>query len=184
MKHFISEEEFKSMLLNIKEGHKLAIKYVDSDGDLGALIFYCIVPFRYKVILYTYPQTSADVGMIQEDIDNGWDEAIHDVWTDITDTCGYRLFTEDKYTKGRLKKVLLNNGLQGKNENELYLEVPGHLLSPTGKLVTQVFYDKHIDVVGVYWVDKDGEEDSMSLSALVEPLQDEILRRVLVPIIG
>lgn len=94
MKHFISEEEFKSMLLNIEEGHKLAIKYVDNDGDLGALIFYCIVPFRYKVILYTYPQTWADVGMIQEDIDNGWDEAIHDVWTDITDTCGYTLFTE------------------------------------------------------------------------------------------
>lgn len=94
MRHHITEEEFKSMLLNLKEGERLCIKYVDNCGNEDALEFLSLFPFRYEIILYTYPQTSADVGMIQEDIDNGWDEAIHDVWTDITDTCGYILFTE------------------------------------------------------------------------------------------
>ena len=88
------ETEFRLFLLTLEDGDRIRIKYVDNAGNEDRLEFVCIVPFRYKVILYTYPKTWADVGMIQEDIDNGWDEAIHDVWVDITQTCEYTLFTE------------------------------------------------------------------------------------------
>lgn len=46
---------------------------------------------KYPCIIYNQPMT-LDVGVIQEDIDDGWENSIHEVWNDITEMCGFRPF--------------------------------------------------------------------------------------------
>lgn len=46
---------------------------------------------RYDFIVYSYPKT-LDAGLIQEDIEDGWDGNIYRVWFDITTTCNLRPF--------------------------------------------------------------------------------------------
>lgn len=81
-----------------------------------------------------------------------------------------------------IKEILQNHGQVG-GFGERYLEVPGQLMSPTGKWVSHLYYREDIDVIAVYWIDGQGHGDTMALSALVEPLQEEIIKRTIVPLL-
>ena len=90
MKHYLSYEEFEEFVLREREGaaRHFILDCEDVEGFRRTIVFRDDW-FQCRIILYTYPQT-LDVGIIQEDIDNGWDEAIRDVWYDITQTCGWK----------------------------------------------------------------------------------------------
>ena len=92
MKHYLTEQEFKETLLKMEiPNSEISIAGEYENGEITHIRFRCVF-FFYKIYLYTYPMTN-DIGMIQEDIDNGWDETIHNVFSDFED-CGIRLFFE------------------------------------------------------------------------------------------
>ena len=95
MKHFLTEQEFKEFILKPRtNGAEFNLACQDTLGDTECITFRAEW-FICRCFLYSIPQT-LDVGLIQEDIDNGWDEAIHDVWIDITSTCGWKPFFKVK----------------------------------------------------------------------------------------
>jgi len=87
MKHFITEQEFKSILMHLREGEVSIMCETDAEDEE---IRFRAVKFFYKVILYSYPFTN-DIGLIQED-EEGWDAPLHEVWYDITEQCGFKPF--------------------------------------------------------------------------------------------
>lgn len=91
MRHYLTEQEFKEFLLKERrDGQRFEIAAEDDHGDTSTITF--IEKFFFsRIFLYTLP-LCFDVGVIQEDIDDGWDTPIHDVWLDITSTCGWKPF--------------------------------------------------------------------------------------------
>lgn len=95
MKCYITEEQFTGTLLTLEANRKWRMK-CESDGGKRTIIFekhlYEIEHGdKYPCILYNLPMT-LDVGVIQEDMDDGWENNIHEVWLDITEQCGFRPF--------------------------------------------------------------------------------------------
>ena len=97
MKHYLTFEEFEEFVLREREGaaRHFVLDCEDDEGYRHTIVFRDDW-FQCRIILYTLPNT-LDIGIIQEDIDNGWEENIKDVWCDITQTCGWRpYFLENK----------------------------------------------------------------------------------------
>ena len=88
MKHYLTEEEFSQKLLNLYG--EISID-CDTDDATVEHVRFRAVHFFNRVILYTYPFTN-DIGLIQEDEEDGWTLPLHEVWMDITDQCGWRPF--------------------------------------------------------------------------------------------
>lgn len=89
MRHYLNYEEFKEFVLRERVGEdEFSLFCEDNYGDTEVIRFRDYF-FIYRIILYTLPNC-LDIGIIQEDIDNGWDEAIRDVLYDITQTCGWK----------------------------------------------------------------------------------------------
>lgn len=89
MKHYLTEQEFTQKLQNIPYGE---INF-DCETDDGSIehIRFRVDYFFFRIILYSYPFTN-DIGLIQEDEEDGWSQPLHEVWMDITDQCGWRPF--------------------------------------------------------------------------------------------
>lgn len=94
MRHYLTEKEFADFVLRERLGccYEFTLLCEDNCGEVQTMRFRDDW-FVWRIILYTYPNSS-DIGVIQEDIDNGWDDAVHDVWVDITVTCEWRPFFE------------------------------------------------------------------------------------------
>lgn len=93
MKCYITEEQFTGTLVTLKANRKWRMK-CECDGEERTIIFekhlYEVENGqKYPCILYNLPMT-LDVGVIQEDMDDGWENNIHEVWLDITEQCGFR----------------------------------------------------------------------------------------------
>lgn len=88
MKHYITFEEFSKMIQGLYG--ETALKCETADGTVEHIRFRSVY-FFYRVILYTYPFTN-DVGLIQEDEEEGWEKPVREVWYDITEQCGWRPF--------------------------------------------------------------------------------------------
>lgn len=89
MKHYLSYEEFEEFVLREHVGDpEFTLPCENDHGENDAIRFRDDF-FIYRIILYTLPNC-LDIGIIQEDIDNGWEDNIKDVWYDITQTCGWK----------------------------------------------------------------------------------------------
>lgn len=105
MRHYINYDEFYDKLVNhlpVDETWRLKCedKYFPEDENIGYTIVFAKHQYEaengsmYDFIVYSYLMT-LDAGFIQEDIDNGWDENISDVWNDITEICNLKPFIEE-----------------------------------------------------------------------------------------
>ena len=100
-RHYLSYEEFYNKLAyHLPVGETWRLKCEDAD-DPDDNCNYTLVfakhkyeaenGFMYDFIVYSYPKT-LDAGLIQEDIDEGWDANISSVWNDITEVCNLKPF--------------------------------------------------------------------------------------------
>jgi hypothetical protein len=95
MKHYLTETEFKEILLKMEiPNSEISFGTEDEFGHNTDIYprFRMVNFLGLRVFLYNYPSTP-DVGLLQEDSETGWDEPIHDVYQDFID-CGYRLFVK------------------------------------------------------------------------------------------
>ena len=93
MKKYISEQVFARTLVTLGTNKVWRMK-CECDGEDRTVIFkkhlYEVEDgSKYPCILYNLPMT-LDVGVIQEDLDDGWKNNIHEVWLDITEQCGFK----------------------------------------------------------------------------------------------
>ena len=99
MRHYIDYNEFYDKLVNqLHEGESLRISCESEYNNIYTFVFAKHLyeaenGTMYPFIVYSYPNT-LDAGFIQEDIDNGWDENISDVWSDIVNICELKPFVE------------------------------------------------------------------------------------------
>ena len=101
VREYISYGYFYKKLVNLSVGETWRLKCEDNDCPEDDNCLYTLVfakhkyeaenGFMYDFIVYSYPKT-LDAGLIQEDIDEGWDENISRVWFDITTTCNLKPF--------------------------------------------------------------------------------------------
>lgn len=100
-RHYISFEEFYNKLVDrLPVGKTWRLKCEDADDPDDNCVYTLVFAkhkyeaengFMYDFIVYSYPKT-LNAGLIQEDIDNGWEENISDVWFDITEVCNLKPF--------------------------------------------------------------------------------------------
>lgn len=101
-KHYLSYEEFYDKLVeHLPVGESWRLKCEDGDDPYGENCNYTLIFAKYQYeagdggvydfIVYSYPMT-LNAGFIQEDVDDGWDAAISNVWFDITETCNLKPF--------------------------------------------------------------------------------------------
>lgn len=101
-RHYISFEEFYDKLVDhlpVEETWRLKCEdndHPEDDNCLYTLVFAkhkyeAENGFMYDFIVYSYPKT-LDAVLIQENIDNGWEENIGNVWFDITEVCKLKPF--------------------------------------------------------------------------------------------
>lgn len=99
MRHYIDYDEFYDKLVNqLHDGESLRISCESEYNHIYTLVFAKHLyeaenGAMYPFIVYSYPKT-LDAGLIQEDVDNGWDENISDVWSDMVIVCELKPFVE------------------------------------------------------------------------------------------
>lgn len=104
MRHYIDYDEFYDKLVNhLPEDETWRLKCEDNENPDDDEMIYTLAFAKHKYeaedgamydfIVYSYPRT-LDAGLIQEDIDEGWDPGICDVWADITESCNLKPFVE------------------------------------------------------------------------------------------
>ena len=99
MRKYIDYKEFYDKLVNhLPENETWRLDCESDDDCIYRLVFTKHLyeaenGAMYPFIVYSYPKT-LDAGLIQEDIDNGWDEAIENVWINITEICNLEPFIE------------------------------------------------------------------------------------------
>lgn len=102
VRHYLSYEEFYNKLVHrlpVGETWRLKCENNDHPEDDYCLLTLVFAKHKYEAengimydfIVYSYPKT-LDAGLIQEDVDNGWEENISNVWFDITEICNLKPF--------------------------------------------------------------------------------------------
>ncbi len=88
-KHYLSYDEFYNKLVDhLPVGETWRLKCEDNDNPEDDNCIYTLVfakhkyeaenGFMYDFVVYSYPKT-LDAGLIQEDIEDGWDGSIYRV---------------------------------------------------------------------------------------------------------
>lgn len=100
VRKYIGYEYFYKKLVSLPIGETWRLKCEDADNPDDNCNYTLVFAkhkyeaengFMYDFIVYSYPKT-LDAGLIQEDIDEGWDANISSVWNDITEVCNLKPF--------------------------------------------------------------------------------------------
>ena len=101
MKYYLSLEEFRDKIINLPDDESLwRMKCENEEGRIYTLTFSkhrfeAEDGNTYPFVVYSFPMT-LDAGIINERIDEGWDEDIEEVWNDIVSSCGFKPFVSKR----------------------------------------------------------------------------------------
>lgn len=102
MRHYLDYDEFYDKLVNhLPEGETWRLYCEDVDDRYVFSLVFAKHVFEaedgnmYEFIVYSYPRT-LDAGLINEDVNDGWEPGICDTWFDITETCNLKPFIEEE----------------------------------------------------------------------------------------
>lgn len=101
MKRYLTYDEFYNRLVKLPDNENVWRLKCESKQDDGDYVL-TFSKHRYEAedgqtypfIVYSYPRT-LDAGLIQQDIDYGWETGINDVWNDITETNELKPYEDD-----------------------------------------------------------------------------------------
>ena len=97
-RHYLTLDEFRNKIINLPDDESIwRMKCDDADGEERTLAFSkhrfeAEDGTTYPFVIYSFPMT-LEAGIINERVDNGWDEDIQLTWDDIL-SCGLMPFEE------------------------------------------------------------------------------------------
>lgn len=101
MRHYLTYEEFYEYVLRERVGDPEFSLMCEHENGGDDVIRFRDDWFQCRIILYTIPCT-LDVGIIQEDSQDGWENTMREVWEDITEMCGWKPYIDVELKKNNL----------------------------------------------------------------------------------